>query len=501
MGEVFLQALGEVTNVFTLTLILIGVLFGIIGGAVPGITVTMAILLVFPFSFAMDPINGLALMVGVFVGGYSGGIVAAVMLGIPGTPSSITTLYDGYPMRQKGEPGRALGIGIVSSFIGSIMSVLILMLLGPVIADFALNFRPWEITALIIFALTLVVSLSQGAIMKGIMAGLAGLLIATFGIDRSGNLRFDFGVPGMAAGLDMLPVMIGVFAFSQIMSNIENLNKDDDLNTPMKMDIKLPMGKVLKDFASQKVNVLRSGLVGAMVGAIPGTGGSVANFLSYDLSKKFSKEPHKYGKGYPGGIMASETSNSAVTGGAFIPTLALGIPGDLPMAIMIGVLIVHGITPGPLMFEQEPVLIGSIYVSIFIGTIFMVLLQMSLVRTFAKIALIPQENLAPIVVMLCALGSYALNNSIFDIWVFFIFGIIGYFLTKTGVPLAPIILGVVLGANLEDQLFRALELESSFMPFITRPIAATFLVLALVSLVFSLVLDRRLSRATQDLEE
>jgi putative tricarboxylic transport membrane protein len=494
MTNFFLQALAEVGTPSVLGLIVIGVLFGIIGGSIPGFTVTMAILVVFPFTFAMDPVSGVSLMVGVFVGGYSGGIVSGVMLGIPGTPSSITTVYDGYPMAQKGEPGRALGIGVASSFLGTIISVAVLVFFGPLIANFSMNFRPWEITALIVFALTLVAGLSSGALLKGLMAAALGLLITTVGYDRNSNLRFDFGLPAMGSGFEILPVMIGIFAFSQLLGNIEKLKDEKSETQKIDTNVMIPYGQIIKDMAGQKLNTLRSSLIGSLVGALPGTGGTVANFLSYDQAKKFSRHPEEFGTGIPSGIVASEASNSAVAGGAFVPTLALGIPGDLPMAIMMGVLILHGITPGPMMFEQNPVLVGAIYASLLIGAVVMVLCNLLLVRWFAKISLIPQQILVPVVLMLCAIGAYALNNNLFDIWVLFIFGIIGYLLWKAEVPLTPLILGVVLGDNLERQLFRALELNESWLTFLTRPLSALFLALAVASILFSLYQDRKIQR-------
>lgn len=494
MTNFFLQALAEVGTPSVLGLIVIGVLFGIIGGSIPGFTVTMAILVVFPFTFAMDPVSGVSLMVGVFVGGYSGGIVSGVMLGIPGTPSSITTVYDGYPMAQKGEPGRALGIGVASSFLGTIISVAVLVFFGPLIANFSMNFRPWEITALIVFALTLVAGLSSGALLKGLMAAALGLLITTVGYDRNSNLRFDFGLPAMGSGFEILPVMIGIFAFSQLLGNIEKLKDEKSEAKKIDTNVTIPYGQIIKDMAGQKLNTLRSSLIGSLVGALPGTGGTVANFLSYDQAKKFSRRPEEFGTGTPSGIVASEASNSAVAGGAFVPTLALGIPGDLPMAIMMGVLILHGITPGPMMFEQNPVLVGAIYASLLIGAVVMVLCNLLLVRWFAKISLIPQQILVPVVLMLCAIGAYALNNNLFDIWVLFIFGIIGYLLWKAEVPLTPLILGVVLGDNLERQLFRALELNESWLTFLTRPLSALFLALAVASILFSLYQDRKIQR-------
>lgn len=494
MGESFLQALGEVGDLYTLSLIFAGVLFGIVGGSIPGFTVTMAILVVFPFTFAMDPVSGIALMVGVFVGGYSGGIISGVMLGIPGTPSSITTVYDGYPMAKNGEPGRALGIGMLASFFGTLISVLMLIFFGPLIAKFSMNFRPWEITALIVFALTLVAGLSNGALLKGLMAAAIGLFITTVGFDRNSNLRFDFGLEALNSGFEILPVMIGIFAFSQLMNNIENLNIKKDSEQGIDTSVMIPYRQILIDISRQKINTLRSSLIGGLVGALPGTGGTVANFLSYDQAKKFSRRPERFGTGIPDGIVASESSNSAVAGGAFIPTLALGIPGDLPMAIMMGVLILHGITPGPLMFEQNPVLVGSIYASLLIGAFIMVACQLFLLRWFASISRIPQQILVPSVLMLCAIGSYALNNNLFDIWVLFAFGIIGYLLWKANVPLTPLILGVVLGENLENQMFRALELDPSWTTFFTRPLSATFFALSIASVAFALLQNRKISR-------
>ncbi|WP_417330575.1 tripartite tricarboxylate transporter permease [Halomonas cupida] len=496
MADFFLHAFALVSSPSVLLLILIGVLFGIIGGSVPGFTVTMAILVVFPFTFAMDPVSGVSLMVSVFVGGYSGGIVSGVMLGIPGTPSSITTVYDGYPMALRGEPGRALGIGVAASFIGTVISVAVLVFFGPLLASFSMNFRPWEISALIIFALTLVAGLSNGALLKGMLAAALGLLITTVGYDRNSNLRFDFDLPVMSSGFEILPVMIGIFAFSQLMDNIEKLREEKTARQEVIPDISIPYGRIIRDIASQKVNTVRSSLIGSLIGALPGTGGTVANFISYDQAKKFSRHPERFGTGIPGGIIASEASNSAVAGGAFVPTLALGIPGDLPMAIMMGVLILHGITPGPLMFEQNPVLVGAIYASLLVGAVVMVLCQLLLVRWFARIALIPQQILVPAVLMLCAIGAYALNNNLFDIWVLFGFGIVGYLLWKAEVPLTPLILGVVLGNNLEQQLFRALDLDDSWLTFLTRPLSATFLALAVISVIVSLYQNRRIQQKT-----
>lgn len=499
MAEFFTHALSLVASPSVLLLIFIGVLFGIIGGSIPGFTVTMAILVVFPFTFAMDPVSGVSIMVGVFVGGYSGGLVSGVMLGIPGTPSSITTVYDGYPMALKGEPGRALGVGVLASFIGTVISVAVLVLFGPLLAKFSMNFRPWEISTLILFALTLVAGLSNGRLLKGMLAAALGLFITTVGYDRNSNIRFDFDSTLLSSGFEILPVMIGIFAFSQLMENIEKTNNGNSTKEKeIPVSVSIPYRTIVKDIFSHKVNTVRSSLIGSFVGALPGTGGTVANFISYDQAKKFSSQPQKFGTGVPAGIIASEASNSAVAGGAFVPTLALGIPGDLPMAIMMGVLILHGITPGPLMFEQNPVLVGAVYVSLLMAAVAMVLCQLLLVRWFARIALIPQQILVPIVLMLCAIGAYALNNNLFDIWVLFGFGIFGYLLWKADVPLAPLILGVVLGQNLEQQLFRALELDSNLLTFLTRPLSALFIALSIASIVLSIMQNKKMKSQSSD---
>jgi putative tricarboxylic transport membrane protein len=496
MEHFFLLALKEVLDFHTLMLIVLGTLVGITSGAIPGFTITMAVLLTFPFTFAMDPINGLALMIGVFVGGFSGGLVSGIMLGIPGTPASITTTYDGYPMHKKGEPGRALGIGVVSSFIGTLVSVLVLVSMGPIVARFALEFGPWEVTALILFALTLVASLSFGAMLKGLAAAALGMLIATAGLDHNGKMRFDFGLDALAGGFSVLAVMIGLFAFSQLMKNVQELKKHHDTQKRMSeikgQNISIPYRIILKDMWKQKWNVLRSSLIGCFIGSLPAAGGDVANFVSYDQARKLSKHPEKFGSGIPDGIVASEASNNATSGGSFIPTLTLGIPGDMTMAIMMGVLILHGLTPGPLLFKTQAVLVGSIYASLIVASISMLVLQLLLIRFFTKIALVPQTVLVPVVIMLSVVGSYSLNNNIFDAWSLFLFGIAGFLLAKCNVPLSPMILGLILGHNFEMQLFRALEMDSSLLVFLTRPISAVLLLLTIGSIVFSIYQTRKI---------
>lgn len=494
MPDFLLQAAGEVLSLHVFSLIIIGTLLGIVGGAIPGFTVTMAILVVFPFTFTIDPVAGVALMTAVFVGGYSGGLISGVMLGIPGTPSSITTVYDGRPMAVNGEPGRALGIGFAASFIGTIISVIILVLFGPLIAKFSINFRPWEITGLVILALTLVASLSSGNLLKGLIAAVIGLLLTTVGYDSSSNLRFDFGFVTLESGLSMLPILIGTFAFPQVFKGLEAAATKATGGGVGNANIEIPYRRIMGDLLAEKFNLLRSSVLGAVIGALPGAGGTVANFISYDQAKKASKHPEKFGTGIAGGVVASEASNSAVPGGAFIPTLALGIPGDLPMSLMLGVLILHGMNPGPLLFQENPVLIGSIYLAMLLSAFVMLAANLVLVRWSVRIAKVPDAVLAPIVLIFCTVGSFALNNNLFDIWVLLGAGLMGYVFDRCNVPLTPLILGVVLGKSLEEQLFRGLQLEPSWTEFFTRPISGTLFALAGACIVFSLVQDARLRR-------
>ncbi len=483
-----IQAFQGILHPVMLISIFTGVLVGIIAGCIPGFTFTMAIILAFPFTFGMDPVQGLALMIGIYIGGLSGGLISGILLGIPGTPSSVVTVFDGFPMTKKGEAARALGIGILSSVFGTFIGAIILFLLGPIIAKFSLLFGPWEIFSLILFALTLVAGLSGASLVKGLLAGCLGLLIGTIGISPSGQVRFDFGISQLSSGFSPIPVLIGLFALSTLFKNIEEIKQSatsQDMAI-LKQRVKIPYLQVVKDMYKEKWNVVRSSIIGCFIGCLPAAGAESANFISYDQAKKFSKEKEQFGKGHPGGIVASESSNNAVAGGAFIPTITLGIPGDVAQAVMIGALILHGITPGPGLFHQQPVLVNSIYVAIFISGIAVLLLQTLLLPLLTRITFIPKEFLVPSILFLSTVGAFALNNQIFDIWIVFVFGILGFLLMKIDVPLSPIILGLILGPTLEAEMTRAFQMNTSISVFFTRPISLAFIILAIGSFAFTL---------------
>ncbi|MDT8860902.1 tripartite tricarboxylate transporter permease [Alkalihalobacillus sp. MEB130] len=496
-------AVQEVFQPLTLLYLAIGVFFGIIAGAIPGFTFTMAIILAFPFTFGMDPITGLTLMIGIYIGGLSGGLISGTLLGIPGTPSSVVTIFDGFPMAKRGEGSRALGIGIVSSVLGTIIGAIILFALGPVISRVALNFGPWEIFALVVFALTLIAGLSGANLIKGLIAGCIGLLIGTVGIAPTGQIRFDFGYPSLSSGLSAIPVLIGLFAFSQLFKNVEEIKEaySSKDKAVLKSKVKIPYLQVIKDVYKEKWNVFRSSTIGCFIGALPAAGAESANFISYDRAKKSSKEKENFGKGHPGGIVAAESSNNAVAGGAFIPTITLGIPGDVAQAVMIGALILHGITPGPGLFQQQPVLVNSIYVAIICSAIFVLIIQTLLLPLLIRITLVPKSILIPSILVLSTVGAFALNNRPFDIWVVFVFGLVGFLLEKADVPLGPVILGLILGPTLEAELIRAFQISPEISTFFTRPISLVFLLLAIGSIFFTLRQRKKEQGTTAEIQK
>ncbi len=481
-----LAAFAAVGQPYTLLLMAVGVAAGLVAGAIPGFTITMAVILTLPFTFGMDAVRGLAVMIGVFVGGLSGGLMSGILTGIPGTPSSVATTFDGFPMARKGRPGLALGIGVWSSFFGGMVSAVFLMVLAPQLAKIGLEFGPWDYFSLVLFALTIVASLAGENLIKGIIAGVAGLLIASVGEDEvSGLARFTFGVDSLEQGFDFLPVLVGLFAFSQLLSDVRDPEK---ATRPMVVGeairISIEHLAAIKAIVARWTTLLRSSLIGVFVGILPGAGGTIANILSYDQAKKASKTPEKFGTGVPEGIIAPESSNNAVEGGALITMMALGIPGDIVTAVMLGALLIHNIAPSPTFISTEPVLAYSIMVSFFIALFIMVALQAFCLRVFVQVTRVPMYRVAAVILAYCAIGVFALNNIIFDLWTLFWFGLLGYAMRRFGFPLAPMILGVVLGDNAEVNLIRALASDDNLWLFVTRPWSLFFLIIACFSIIF-----------------
>ncbi|MFA1821502.1 tripartite tricarboxylate transporter permease [Virgibacillus oceani] len=500
MTDLFVLGVSEIFQIDILIVILLGVIAGILAGLIPGFTVTMAIVLTLPLTFGMEPIMGVAAMIGVLVGGMSGGLITAALLGIPGTPSAVATTFDAYPMSRKGQPGKALSLGIWASFLSSIVSLVILIAIAPQIANLALEFGPWEMFSLIIAALTIIASVTGESILKGLIAGLFGLLIATVGADPiAGITRFTFDIGVLRAGIPFLVVLIGMFAISRLMNSVERTELNKDVQQKQEDKIK-GMQFVLKPketFLSvirKPVNLIRSSAIGAIIGAIPGAGGSIANIIAYDQAKKWSKESEKFGKGHDEGVVASEAGNNSTVGGDLIPTIALGIPGSAVTAVLLSALMVHGINPGPLLITNEPNLVGGMFLAFLVASFFMLITQFLGIRLFVRVTEVPTQYLVPLIMVLCVTGTFVLNNRITDIYLLFVIGIVGYLFTKYKFALAPIIIGVILGPIAEVNLRRAYMADPDWTLFLSRPISLVFLILAVLSIGFTIWQSRRMKK-------
>ena len=478
--DIFLTALANIIDPATLLFMVIGVGAGLLAGSIPGFTIAMAVVLTLPFTFSMPPAQGLATMISVLVGGLSGGLMSGILTGIPGTPSSVATTFDGFPMARRGEAGLALGIGVWSSFCGGIISAILLVLFAPQLAAVGLEFQPWDFFMLVMFALTVTASLAGEHLIKGLIAGAAGLLIRTVGEDDAvGVGRFDFGSDYLLTGFDFIAVLIGLFAFSQLLSDLRNpVNARRALSDQKRVEVRIEHRRAIKILMQNWFDVIRSALIGMFTGTLPGAGGSIANILSYDQAKKAAKDDSQFGKGDPRGIIAPEASNNAVEGGALTPLMALGIPGDITAAIMLGALLMHDIVPGPTFISDEPVLAYSIYIAFFLASFIMLGMQSIVLRVFVLVTRIKAY-------------VFALHNSVEDIWTLFFFGLLGFTMRQYGFPLAPMILGVVLGDIAELNLARALAINSDPMLFITRPWSLFFAIIALFSTMFPLFQKQR----------
>jgi putative tricarboxylic transport membrane protein len=453
----------------------VGTLAGVIGGALPGVTVTMAVIVVLPFTFGLDPLQGLTAMIGVYVGGAAGGLITACLIGIPGTPSAVATTFDGFPMARNGEPGRALWLGIWASCFGGLLGGLFLVLVTGPLAAFALAFGPWEYFSLFMLAFAMVAGLAEGSMVKSLMSAAVGLAITTVGSDPIGAVpRFTFGSEFLRGGFPFLPVLIGIFAFSQLMTDIERIAQPAASNAaPLVATSSLAVThvKVLGEILARPFVLLWSTMVGVLIGVLPAIGGSAASMLAYDQAKKLSKRPDRFGHGAPEGIIASEASNNSNVGGSLVTIMAFGIPGDAVTAVMLGAMTIHGIQSGPLFVSQNSGLAYGIYAAYLLAHPLMVLIMAASSRLMLRITQVRLAVLAPAVLVLCVVGAYAANNSMSSVYVLLVFGLLGYALVKAGFPLAPLILGLILGDQIELNLVRALMTDDNPLLFLTRPVS------------------------------
>jgi putative tricarboxylic transport membrane protein len=480
----------------------LGTLVGVIGGALPGVTITLTIIVLLPFTFGLDPLQGLAAMTGVYVGGSAGGLITATLLGIPGTPSAIATTFDGFPMARAGEPGRAVWLGIWASFFGGLLGGLFLILVTGPLAAIALQFGPWEYFSLFVLALAMVAGLAESSLLKGLISGGIGLLITCIGTDPIGAVpRFTFGSDFIGGGFPFLPVLIGIFAFSQLMNDVEKLdqNKGQLSGTALvRPSLAVSHVKVLGDILMRPVLLLWSTVIGIIIGVLPAIGGSAANMLAYDQAKKLSRHPERFGKGTPEGIIAAESSNNANVGGSLVTIMAFGIPGDAVTAVMLGAMTIHGIQSGPLFVSQNVELAYGIYAAYILAHPLMVAIMAVSALLMLRITQVKLSILAPIVLVLCVVGAYAVNNTMNSVYVLLIFGVFGYVLVKAGFPLAPLILGLILGDQIELNLVRAIMTNDDPWLFLTRPISGGLLLAAAVSVALAVWQHLRHQRLTND---
>lgn len=482
-----LEALSLVLNPVCLMLILMGVIVGIIFGSIPGLSATMAIVLFLPMSFGMEAMNGISLLVGLYLGGISGGLISAILLKIPGTPSSISTVFDGGPMAEKGEAGRALGIGILYSFLGGLLSIFALMFISPYLAAITLKFTPVEYFAVAIFSLTIIASLSGNSLINGLLSGFFGIALSLVGMAPiDAYTRFTFGHFQLLSGFDIVVILIGVFAVTDIiLSGYDRKHLADKMEK--KTFVLNGFGISMKEFKEQIGNMIRSSLIGIGIGILPGIGGSTAGLLSYTATKNASKYPEKFGTGVIDGVIASETSNNAVIGGSLIPLLTMGIPGNTVTAIFLGGLTIHGISPGPLIFDKSGQYVYGIFIALIIANIFMLIFERAGLKVFVKLLDIPKHILLPIIMVCCVVGAYSSNSRIFDVWCVLVFGLMGLVFKKLKVPTTPLIIGFILGKMAEENLRRALQAsDGAIGVFFTRPISLVFLVIAFLSVVMTL---------------
>jgi putative tricarboxylic transport membrane protein len=465
-----------------------GTLIGVIGGALPGVTITMTIIVLLPFTYGLEPLAGLAAMTGVYVGGSAGGLITASLLGIPGTPSAIATTFDGFPMARNGEPGRAIWLGIWASFFGGLVGGLFLILVTGPLATIALAFGPWEYFSLFVLAMAMVAGLTESSLVKGLLSTAIGLLITVIGTDPIGAVqRFTFGSDFISGGFPFLPVLIGIFAFAQIMTDVEKTRRQGmqgAATIQQAPNLTVAHLKVIGEVLARPFLFLWSVIVGILIGVLPAIGGSAASVLAYDQAKKFSRTPEKFGTGHPEGIIASESSNNANVGGSLVTIMAFGIPGDAVTAVMLGAMTIHGIQSGPLFVSQNPTLAYGIYAAYILAHPLMVMIMWMSTFFVLRLTTIRLAVLAPIVLVLCVIGAYALNNTMQSVYVLLIFGVLGYLLVKAGFPLAPLILGLILGDQIEINLIRAIMSDGDLWLFITRPISGGLLLAALLSVLF-----------------
>ena len=484
----FLAGLTTLTDPTLVFLLLCATLGGVVIGALPGLNATTGAALLLPFTLTMDPVPAIALLTAIYCSATFAGAITAILINTPGTSASATTCLDGYPMAQRGEAGRALGLAVVSSTVGGVFSVLVLMACAPILARAAYNFAPPEYFALTLFGLSMLISVGGGSAIKNLISGSFGILLATVGTDLLTSVkRFTFESPHLYDGIGFVPVMIGVFGISELIAQASRLNEKRER---VMMDaIKLPSKE---DYRRVWKTILRSSGIGTFIGVLPAEGATVASMIGYNEAKRWSKKPEEFGKGSPEGIAGSEAANNSATGGAMVPTLALGIPGSPTAAVILAGLLVNGLRPGPTMFTDQAEFAYAIFWSMLFVNLLFLLVGLYGARAFARVTLIPVTVLWPCVFVFSIVGAYALDQSMFDVWIAIAAGILGYFMRMYGFSVVPLAIGLILGGMLEQRLGQSMVmLDEKWWLMLSRPISLFFFILTALALfgrpVFQLI--------------
>lgn len=476
--DAFLSAFAHAATWQVALATIFGSAIGLIFGAIPGLTYSMALAMVLPLTFGMSNEPAIAVMLSTYIGGMTGGAISAILIGVPGTPSAAATVLDGHMLARNGKASLAIGVATIAAGIGGIMSLFIMLIAVQLLANVALAFGPAEITALVIFGLSTICGLAEKSLVRGMIGGVLGLMVMSIGQDPlDGVARFTFGNTTMLQGVDLLVAMIGLFAVPHAIAALATWKRGAEPKIEAgAVNVELPSIGLL---ISHWWNILRSSLIGTVIGSIPGTGGPIAAFLAYDQAKRFHKHPERMGKGDLAGVIAPEAANHAVTGGAMIPLLGLGIPGDPATAIILGGLLIHGIQPGPLLFVEKPMVIANIYILFLFAYVVVVAMQLYGVRLFVHALRVPAHLLSVGILVMCALGSFAIRNTLFDVVVMMVIGFAGYLLLRARIPVAPILLGLVLGPTLERESRTALIMSEGHLSiFYSSPTALFFFALA-----------------------
>lgn len=474
---------------FPMLMMFLGVFLGIVVGAIPGLSATMLIALALPMTYLMKDTDAMTLLVSMYVGGISGGLISAILINMPGTPSSIFTTLDGFPMARQGKAARALALGVLSSLVGGVISFVLLLAVAPPLASIALRFGPWEFFAMVMMALVLISSLGGRSFSKGIMAGFLGMLFSLPGIDpTSGNIRFTFGISDLSAGLSLLPVLVGTFALSQVImaagGGIETMESK-------RVGLRELTGQ-LRGFAGHKWNMLRSSLLGTWIGLLPGIGGNIAAMVAYSATRSLSKTPERFGQGAEEGLVSTECANNASIGGSLIPLISLGIPGSTVDAILIGALLIHNVQLGPLLIVNNPEIVFSIVMTYGIANFVMFAMMIGFIPYLARLVEIPRALILSAVSVFCVIGTYAANNRILDVWVLLFFGVLGAVLMRLKLPLGPFVIGFVLAPIAEAEMRAGIMLSNGEIPSpADYPIAAAMLAVAVLVAVLPVIMRLR----------